>query len=59
MGEVPGCNWIPKSSTLCGGSLGSSSGKTSTYLHTTRGRSKSGLFSSSRVRLASQLANCP
>ena len=59
MGEVPGCNLIPKSTTLCGGSPGSSSGKTSTYSHTTRGRSKSGLSSSSRVRLASQPANCP
>ena len=27
MGEVPGCNSIPKSTFLCGGSLGSSSGK--------------------------------
>ena len=33
--------------------------KTSTYSHTTRGRSKSDLSSSSRVRLASQPANCP
>ena len=53
MGEVPRCNSIPKSTTLCGGSPGSSSGKTSTYSHTTRGRSKFGLSSSSRVRLAS------
>ena len=59
MGEVPGCNSIPKSTTLCGGSPGSSSRKTSTYSHTTRGKSKSGLSSSSRVRLASQPANCP
>ena len=59
MVEVPGCNSIPKSTTLCGGSPGSSSGKTSTYSHTTRGRSKSGLSSSSRVRLASQPANYP
>ena len=59
MGEVPGCNSIPKSTTLCGGSPGSSSGKTSIYSHTTGGRSKSGLSSSSRVRLASQPANCP
>ena len=27
MGEVPGCKSIPKSTTLCGGSPGSSSGK--------------------------------
>ena len=59
MGEVPGRNSIPKSTTLCGGNPGSSSGKTSTYSHTTRGRSKSGLSSSSMVRLASQPANCP
>ena len=59
MGEVAGCNSIPKSTTLYGGSPGSSSGKTSTYSHTARGRSKSGLSSSSRVRLASQPTNCP
>ena len=59
MGEVLECNSIPKSTSLCGGSPGSSSGKTSTYSHTTQGRSKSGLTSSSRVRLASQPANCP
>ena len=59
MGEVPGCNLIPKSTTLYGGSPGSSSGETSTYSKTTRGRSKSGLTSSSRVGLASQLVNCP
>ena len=59
MGEVLGCNSIPKSTTLSGGSPGSSSGKTSTYSHTTRGRSKSSLSSSSRARLASQLAKCP
>ena len=56
MGEIPRCNSIPKSTSLCGGSLGSSSGKTSTYSHTTRGRSKSSLTSSPRV---SQPANCP
>ena len=59
MGEVPGCNSIPKSTTVCGGSPGSSSGKTFTYSHTTRGRSKFGLSSSSRVRLVSQPANSP
>ena len=59
MGDEPGCNSISKSTTICGGSPGSSSVKTSTYLHTTRGRSKSGLTSSSRVRLASQPANYP
>ena len=59
MGAEPGCNLIPKSTTLCGGSPGSSSGKTSTYSHTTRGRSKSDHSSSSRVRLTSQPANCP
>ena len=59
MGEVPGCNSIPKSTSLCGGSPGSSSGKTSAYSQPTQGRSKSGLTSSSRVRLASQPFNCP
>ena len=59
MGEVPGCNSIPKSTTLYRGSPGSSSRKTSTYSHTTRGRSKSGLSSSSRVRLASQPVTVP
>ena len=57
--EVPGCNLIPKSTTLCGGNPGSSSGKTSSYSQTTQGRSKSGLTSSSRARLASQPTNCP
>ena len=59
MGEVPGCNSIPKSTTLCGGNPGSSSGKTFAYSQTTQGRSNSGLTSSSRVRLASQPVNCP
>ena len=59
MGEVPGCNSIPKSITLYGGNPDSSSGKTPSYSQTTRGRSKFGLTSSSRVRLASQPANCP
>ena len=59
MGEVPGCNLIPKSTTLYEGSPGSSSGKTFAYSQTTQGRSKSSLTSSSRVRLASQPANCP
>ena len=27
MGELPGCNSIPKSTSLCGGNPGSSSGK--------------------------------
>ena len=59
MDEIPGCNTIPKSTALGGGSPGSSSGKTSTNSHTTRGRPKYGLTSSSSVRLASQSANCP
>ena len=59
MGKVPECNSIQKSTTLYGGNPSSSSGKTSSYSQTTQGRSKSGLISSSRVRLASQLANCP
>ena len=59
MAEVPGCNSISKSTTLYGGNPGSSSGKASSYSQTTRGRSKSSLTSSFRVRLASQPANCP
>ena len=59
MGEIPGCNSILKSISLCGGSPGSSSGKISTYSQTTQGRSKSGLTSSSRVKFASQPANYP
>ena len=59
MGEVPGFNSISKSTSICGGSPGSSSGKTSAYSQIIQGRSKSGLSSSSRVRLASQPANCP
>ena len=49
MGDVLGCNSIPKSTTLCRGSPGSSYGKKSTYSQTTGGRSKYGLSSSSRV----------
>ena len=59
MGEVPGCNSMSKSTSLYGGSPGSPFGKTPTYSQITQGRSKSGLSSSSRVRLASQPANCP
>ena len=59
MGEVLGCNSILKSTTLYGVNPDSSSGKTSSYSQTTRGRSKSGLTSSSRVRLASQPACGP
>ena len=59
MGDVPGCNSIQKSTSLYRGNLGSLSEKTSSYLWTTRGRSKSCLTSSSRVRLASQPINCP
>ena len=58
-GDVPGCNSIKKSTSLYGSNPGSSSGKTSSYSWTTRGRSKSCLTSSSRVRLASQPINCP
>ena len=58
MGDVPECNSTQKSITLCGGNPGSSSGNTSSYSHTTRGRSESYLTSSSRVRLASQPINC-
>ena len=59
MGDVPRCNSIQNSTSLCGGNPGSSSGKTSSYLRTARGRSKSYLTSSSRERLASQPINCP
>ena len=59
MVEVPRCNSIPKSTSLCGGNPGSSSGKTSAYSQTTQGGSKSILTSSSRVRLASQPTNYP
>ena len=59
MGDVPGCNSMWKSTSLGGGNPGSSSGKTSSYSQTTRGRLISYLTSSSRVRLASQPVNCP
>ena len=59
MGDVPGCSSIHKSTSLYGGNPGSSSKKTSSYSWTPRGRSKSCLTSSSRVRLASQSINCP
>ena len=59
MGEVPGCNSIQKSTSLYGGNPGSSSGKSSSYSHTTQGRSKSVLTSSFRVRQVSQPTNCP
>ena len=58
MGDVPGCNSIHKSTSLYGGNPDNSSRKTSSYSQTTRGRSKSCLTSSSRVRLASQPINC-
>ena len=44
MGEVPGCNFIPKSTILYGGNPSSSFIKTSSYSQTTRDRSKSGLI---------------
>ena len=59
MGDVPGCNSMQKSTSLGGGNPDSSSGKTSSYSQTTRGRLISCLTSSSRVRLASQPVNCP
>ena len=59
IGDVLGCNSIQKFTSLYEGNLGSSSGKTSSYSHTTQGRSKSGLTSSFRVRLVSQPTNCP
>ena len=59
MSDVPGCNSIQKSTSLYGGNPDISSGKTSMYLHITRGRSKSCLASSFKVRLASQSIICP
>ena len=58
MGNVLDCNSMRKSTSLGGGNPGSSSGKTSSYSQTTRGRLISCLTSSSRVRLASQPINC-
>ena len=34
MGDVPGCNSMTKTTSLCGGNPGSSSEKTSSYLQT-------------------------
>ena len=59
MGNVPGCNSIQKSASLYRGNPDSSSEKASLYSYTTRGRPKSDLTSSSRVRLASQPVNYP
>ena len=57
IGDVLRYNSIQKSTSLYGGNPGSSFGKTYSYLQTTRGRSKSGLTSSSKVRLANQPIN--
>ena len=59
IGDVPGCNSIVKSIFLCEGNLDISSGKTSSYSQTTRGRLNSCLASFSRVRLTSQPINYP
>ena len=59
MGIVPGCNSIQKSISLYGGNPDNSSEKTFSYSQTTRGRSKSFLASSSKVRLASHHINYP
>ena len=59
VGDVPGCSSVQKSTSLYRGNTGSSSGKTSSYSQTTRGRSKSCLTSSSRVRLASPPSKYP
>ena len=59
MGDVSGCNSIVKATSLYEGNLDSSSGKTSSYSQTTRGRPNSCLTSSSRVRFASQPINYP
>ena len=57
--DVPGCNSIVKSASLCGGNPDSSSKKTSSYSQTARGRPNSYLTSFSRVMLASQPIDCP
>ena len=59
MGDVLGCISIQKSTSLYGGNPDSSFEKTSSYSQTTRGRPKSCLTSSFRVRLASQPINRP
>ena len=59
MGDVPRCILMMKYTSLCGGNPGSLSGKTSLCSQTTQGRLKFCLTSSSMVRLASQLINCP
>ena len=59
IGDVPGCNSIVKSTSLCGGNLNSSSRKKSSYSQTARGRPNSCLASSSKVRLANQPINYP
>ena len=59
MGDVLGCNSIRKYTSLYGGNPDSSSGKTSSYSQTTRGRSKSFLTSTYKVRLVSPPINCP
>ena len=59
MGDVPRCNSMQKSTSLYGGSLGSSSGKTSSYSHTTQGRFRSDLTSSSKIRLVNQPTDYP
>ena len=58
IGNVLECNLITKSTSQCKGNPGSSSGKTSAYSQTTRGRHNSCLVLSSRVRLTSQPCNC-
>ena len=59
MGDVPRCNSIRESAPLYGGNPDSSSERTSSCSQTARGRSKSYLTSSTRVRLSSQPNICP
>ena len=59
MGDVSGCNSNVKATSLYGGNPCSSSGKTSSYSQTTRGRPNSCLTSFSMVRFTSQPINYP
>ena len=59
IGDVPRCNSMRKSTSLSGGNPVARSEKHPYTRILIRGRSKSCLTSSSRVRLASQPINCP
>ena len=59
IGDVPRCNSIVNSTSLCGGNHDSSFKKTFSYPQTARGRPNSSLASFSRVRLTSQPISYP